>query len=325
MKQRTLGRSGLQVSEIAFGCGTSARLMIDGAASERRVAVADALACGINFFDTAPLYGNARSEANLGATLAELKARPVIATKVILGLQDFDDIAGTVQRSVRASLDRLRVTHLPLVHLHNRVAMQRAPKGDVGSAPLLSVHDVLGRGGVLEALQALRAEGLVQHFGCCAFGGDMAALRQVIDSGAFTALLVSYSLINPSVLHPLPAGSELRDYQQIGAYAAARGLGLLALRVLEAGKLTTSPPSLPANAQGETRAAALRGQHLRARMEAIGLDCAQTAIRFALSDERISSLLMGVSERAHVEAAARASESGPLDTATLATLLAESA
>jgi len=323
LKQRPLGHSGLQVSEIAFGCGTSARLMIEGSANDRRTAVADALARGINFFDTAPLYGNARSEANLGATLAELDAHPVIATKVILALQDLDDIAGTVQRSVRSSIDRLRLSHLPLVHLHNRVALQRAPKGDIGSAPLLSVHDVLGPGGVLEGLQALRAAGLVEHFGCCAFGGDMAALRQVIDSGAFAALLVSYSLINPSVLQPLPAGSALRDYQQIGAYAAEHGMGLLALRVLEAGRLTHSPPRIHADAQGEARAATLKGQLLRARMQASGFDCAQTAMRFALSDARISSLLIGVSEQAHVQAAALASESGPLDAATLAMLLAD--
>ena len=109
MKQRRLGRTGLSISEIGFGCGPTAGLMVRGDAAARRDAVARALALGIDYFDTAPVYGDTLSEQYLGETLRELGAQPMIATKIALELADLVDIAGAVTRSVEASIARLGV------------------------------------------------------------------------------------------------------------------------------------------------------------------------------------------------------------------------
>ena len=66
MKYRSLGQTGVQVSEIGFGCGDNASLIVNGTASERREVVEKALATGINYFDTADHYGEGKSETNLG-------------------------------------------------------------------------------------------------------------------------------------------------------------------------------------------------------------------------------------------------------------------
>ncbi|HEY1300507.1 MAG TPA: aldo/keto reductase, partial [Stellaceae bacterium] len=65
MEMRTLGRTGIRVSALGFGCGAVGGLMVKGAAADQERAVARALELGINYFDTAAMYGNGESEKNL--------------------------------------------------------------------------------------------------------------------------------------------------------------------------------------------------------------------------------------------------------------------
>src|SRR5271155_793961 len=108
VKLRKLGRTGLIVSEIGFGCGPTGGLLVRGTPAERREALACALDLGINYFDTAPGYGSGASESNLGETLQSLRASAVVATKVALDRDSLGDIRGFIERSVEDSLRRLR-------------------------------------------------------------------------------------------------------------------------------------------------------------------------------------------------------------------------
>ena len=58
MEQRTLGRTGLKVAVLGFGCGAVGGLMVRGAPKDQERAVARAVELGINYFDTAASYGN---------------------------------------------------------------------------------------------------------------------------------------------------------------------------------------------------------------------------------------------------------------------------
>jgi L-glyceraldehyde 3-phosphate reductase len=298
MKRRPLGRTGLSVPEIGFGCGPTAGLMVRGEAKARRDVVARALELGIDYFDTAPAYGDTLSEQNLGATLRALGAKPLIATKIVLELGDLDDIPGAVTRSVEGSIARLGVKRLDLVQLHNRVATARAAKADIGTGAMLTVDDVLAAGGVVPALERLRARGLVVHIGCCAYGGEPAAVAKLIDSGAFETVLVHYSLVNPSAFDPCPPG--LRNYAQIGARAAAAGMGTIALRAFDGGALINNPPKA-----------------LTTFAQEVGMDLAVLALRFVLSNENLATTLVGFSDLAQIEAASAAADAGKLPTAIL--------
>lgn len=320
MKQRALGATGLLVSEVAFGCGTTADLMINGAPAARRAAVQRALDLGINYFDTAPLYGNTASETNLGACLKDLEATPIIGTKVILGPENLDDIADAVRQSVIQSAARLQVQTLPLVQLHNRIGMQRAAKADVGAAPLLDMEDVFGADGVLEAFDWLRQRGIVQHIGCCAYGGETPALEKTIDSGAFDTVLVSYSMANSSAFDAHVSHPAIKNYQGIAARAHARGMGVIALRALEAGKLTRSDFVVSASASLGDRELAKAAQSLCRLLEVQNLPLVSTATRFALTESRIATLLVGISDIRHVEEAVDASMNGALDASVLSTI-----
>ena len=84
MIYRKLGRTGLKVSAVAFGAGPVSGLMTGTDFAAQLATVHRALAAGINWFDTAPGYGNGASETNLGRVLAELDATTSVhvATKV---------------------------------------------------------------------------------------------------------------------------------------------------------------------------------------------------------------------------------------------------
>jgi len=310
VKLRTVGHSSLRVSEIGFGCGTGAGLMIRDDAPAQRAAVERALERGITYFDTAPIYGNTLSETHLGRTLRELDAtNVVIGTKIALELDDLDDIAGAVVASVEGSLERLGRASLDIVYLHNRVGSARAARADIGVGALLTVDDVLGPNGVVAGLRALRARGLVNVFGCCSYGGETAALEALVDSDAFGIMLVHYNVINQTAFVPAVAGSRpAHDYGRIAARAVSRGMGTTVLRVLEAGLLAQNSREAPSELQNVN---AERARSL-AFLQDGDATLVPAAIRFALSNSGVSTVLVGISETAHVDAAADAAERGPL-------------
>src|SRR5580692_254263 len=82
METRTLGRTGLEVSVLGFGCGAVGGLMVRGSPGDQERAVARAIELGINYFDTAAMYGNGESERNLGRVIKSLKPDIVVGTKV---------------------------------------------------------------------------------------------------------------------------------------------------------------------------------------------------------------------------------------------------
>jgi aryl-alcohol dehydrogenase-like predicted oxidoreductase len=314
VRRRRLGRTGLEISEIGFGCGPTAALMVRGTPEERCEVVARALDLGVNYFDTAPGYGNSQSEANLGRTLADLGARPVIATKVGLSADELGDIRGAVIHSVEASLERLGIKTLPLIQMHNRVGRMRAAKADIGGGPLLSIEDVLGPGGIIEAFKVLRARGLVNFFGCSAYGGEMPAVEQLIDSGEFDTIIVNYSMLNDSAWIERSGRPPVRNYAGVGARAAAAGMGAIALRVLEGGALVgdAPPPAAGARLSSDHQALVEQARHLRQRLGANGEALSATAVRFALSNPQVSCALVGISNANHVDDAAQCSSAGPL-------------
>src|SRR5215469_10564259 len=73
MDKRTFGRSGLKLSVLGFGCGAVGGLMVLGTAADQERAFARALDAGINYFDTASMYGDGESEKNLGRLIRQLK------------------------------------------------------------------------------------------------------------------------------------------------------------------------------------------------------------------------------------------------------------
>ena len=74
MKTRRFGRTGLDISEMVFGCGFVGGIIIHAEEDTKRAAIRRALDAGVNWIDTAPLYD--QSETALGWLLAEIDETP---------------------------------------------------------------------------------------------------------------------------------------------------------------------------------------------------------------------------------------------------------
>src|SRR5580700_974937 len=117
MEQRILGRTGVKLSVLGFGCGAVGGLMVRGAPADQERAVAHALERGINFFDTAAAYGNGESEKNLGRVLKTLRPEIFLSTKFTIRSENHGAIGAAVTRSLEASLQRLGRDHVDLFQL----------------------------------------------------------------------------------------------------------------------------------------------------------------------------------------------------------------
>lgn len=144
METRVLGRSGLELPVIGFGCGPHAKLMVGDDHRLQSDLVRYAIERGVDYFDTAAAYGDGRSETNLGQALSGVEAHPRISTKVVLERDDLGDVRSAVLRNFEASLGRLRLARVDALMLHNRVATSRDYK-TTGIGAVLSEEDVYGR------------------------------------------------------------------------------------------------------------------------------------------------------------------------------------
>src|ERR1700720_3650197 len=108
METRRLGRTGLEGSVLGFGCGAVGGLMVRGSPGNQERAVARAIELGINYFDTAAMYGNGESERNLGRVMKSLRPDIRVGTKVRVPAGERTRVAAAATASLEASLQRLQ-------------------------------------------------------------------------------------------------------------------------------------------------------------------------------------------------------------------------
>ncbi len=315
MRHRSFGRTGLQVSELIFGGGWVGGILIHQDDATKRTALERALEAGINWIDTAPSYGDGKSEEALGWLLQEVELKPYLSTKVRLDLTRLDDIPGQIEASLEASLKRLRRGSVDLFQLHN-------PIGPRISEQRLGVEQILGKGGVADVFDRLRGQGLTRFAGITALG-DAGACREVVASGRFDSAQVYYNLLNPSAGQTMPPAWHGQDFGALIAACRAQGVAVMNIRVLAAGVIATDRRHGRENAITDDADLATEGVRARAVFARVGERYgtrAQTAIRFALANPDLAGVLVGMAEPAHLEEALAAAELGPLPEAGLAEL-----
>jgi aryl-alcohol dehydrogenase-like predicted oxidoreductase len=321
MELRTLGRTGLRVSALGFGCGNVGGLMIRGAPAERERAVARALELGINYFDTAPSYGDGESERNLGQALRALKSSAYVGTKFRLETAELHDIASAIARSLEASLRRLGMERVDLFQLHNAIARQRRDAA-------VAADDVLDA--VVPALERLQRQGKTRFYGITATG-ETEALHRVIQGGVLHTTQVFYNLLNPSAGTAVPDGFPGQDFRRLLARARDWQLGVIVVRVLAGGALSgdaarhpVAVPTVEPIASGPDYATDVgRARRLRVLVEeGHAGDLVEAALRFPLASDAVSTVLLGYSSLQQLEHAAAGVAKGPLPPAALARLAA---
>jgi len=302
MEYRALGNTGLRVSAVGLGAweiGGAVSLTFEGlgtiahgyGAVDDREAVALIHRCedlGINFVDTAPIYGDGHSEELLGLALAGRRERWTVCTKGghgAAGGQAWTDFSEPrILAQIDESLRRLRTDHVDLYLLHG------PPPADVA------------RGECLDALRKAKQQGKARFVGVSLGGNQLGAelcRRRLVD-----ALQQSISLAGASAIGELlPAAWEAN-------------VGIIARGVFAAGFLTGAVKADTAFPQDDRRSWMNRNykQELTGHAERLGAlvtpdrSLAQLCIRFVLDQPGVSTVISGSKTLAHMEENARAAD-----------------
>lgn len=317
MQLRDFGRTGMKVPALGFGCGAVGGIMVRGDAADQEHLVARAIDVGVNYFDTAVLYGDGVSEQNLGRILRKLKpADAIVGTKVRIPPDAFGRIANTIAASLEGSLARLQLDRVDIFHLHNPITLS-------GGGSSLSARQVLNE--VVPAFQHLRQQGKIRYLGITAVG-DTAALHQVTDAGIFDSAQVVYSMLNPSAGEALPPDYPAQDYGRLFDRTHTAGVGVVGIRVLAGGALSgsaerhpiASPAPEPIGSAMSYDADLERARRLMPLVtEGFASSLTEAATRFALSHPAMGTILVGMATPQQFEDALAAVEKGPLPQAAL--------
>jgi len=317
MRKNRLGRTGLEISEIAFGGGVTGGILLKADETTRVTVLMRAVSAGINWIDTAALYGTGASEEIIGRHLEALTPRPYVSTKVRIEHDDRKDLRGAIERSLERSLTRLRCDRVTLFQLHNQLGEP------VGDRPSLSADDVLGPGGVADTFDRLKEQGLFHASGVTA-AGDTQACLEVLHSGRFDCAQVYYNAINPSAAWArAPRTWMAQDFSGIIAACWRQEMGVLAIRIWAGGPLASPkrPERLAVLTSGtdvdnEMRCAA-------AVHKALGNGygtAAQAALRFVLNNRHLSTRVIGIATLHDLNEALIATAQGALPSTAIAKL-----
>jgi aryl-alcohol dehydrogenase-like predicted oxidoreductase len=285
MNYRTLGRTGLKVSEIGFGgisvgrpgwgvAGPGDSPEVDEAEAIRTIH--RAMDLGITFFDTAPNYGNRESERVFGKALRGRRNDCLIATKCGHFFSPGqkkgylkDHTPELSARSIDDSLRTMGIDTIDLIQIH--------------SAPLETVR----KGDVLEVLKRAQAAGKVRFIGVTtADTDDGEVCRAVVEDGNYDAVQVTYNVLRRDL-------AEAGTLEQV----ARNGLGIIVKSPLGTGAVTDKFRSLPEQRRPEQERIASLGQCVGGSSRTI----AQLALRYVLSNPHVSSVIAGTKRVAHLE------------------------
>ncbi len=204
LPRRPLGKTGREVT--LFGLGGEGVLRTHGRMAEATRVIERALDEGVNYFDTAPAYDS--SMDYYGAALGDRRRDIFLASKTHERTRD-----GSL-RLLADSLKRLRTDHLDLWQLHDLRTRQQ-------------LDAIFGRGGAIEALTHAREQGLVRFLGITGHH-EPAILLEAMRRFNFDTALVA---LNAADIH---RSSFIRT---VLPEAARRGMGVIGMKVLAAGRL----------------------------------------------------------------------------------------
>lgn len=178
MEKRMLGRSGLEVSKIGYGCmSLVAGYDVPETRKEMIGVIQAAVEAGITLFDTAEVYGPYINEEVVGEALAPYRQQVVIATKCGIHMEDGKQVVDAnlpgIRKSIEGSLKRLRTDHIDLYYLH-RVD------------PNVPIEEVAG------LMQELMDEGKILHWGLSEPG--IQTIRRAHAVCPLTAVESEYSM-----------------------------------------------------------------------------------------------------------------------------------
>lgn len=278
--KRTLGRTGLEVTQLGFGSmglrgprTWGVRVVDEAAAEELLHRVLDV---GINFLDTAPDYG--MSEERIGRCLSSRRGEFYLATKCGCAPIQHDDHLEirhlwnkeVIARNIECSLNRLRTDYLDVLQFHG---------GDA---------ETLQRGGLIDLLRDYQAQGIIHFLGV---SSSLPQLPDLIQLGVFDTFQIPYSCLAP-------------EHHAWITRAADTGAGI----IVRGGIAQGGPDA-------EIQRPALHDVWTRAGLDEVlpdGMKRAELILRYSLSHPRIDTVIVGTCNLDHLADNLAAAAQGPL-------------
>lgn len=305
MHYRRLGRTAMMVSEIGFGgwpIGGQRWGSVEDEDSLR--ALEQAFDLGLNFYDTADVYGHGHSEELIGQAFASKRPNVVIATKAGVDFyagepSKHNFSAEYIRTALERSLERLRTDYVDVLQLHN--------------PPQKLAKD----GRIWETLADLRREGKVRFFGISArTANDALTYLKAADAGDEHSrrfgdtLQVAFNLLDQEAA---AKGVFVEAYRQDWGIIARVPLASGMLTGKYAGDHYFTPDDFRSMwSPGRLKETARRVEALRFLVRPPSESMTQAALAFVLSQEAVSTVITGAKTEAQVEENARAPELAPL-------------
>ena len=283
MEDRPLGSTALTGSSLGLG---SAQLGVRyGADPVDPPPVADSIRLlrraaelGINYFDTAPAYGDI--EPVVGEALEPIQPRPVIATKLSIRGEDgqltVEILRDHLIASVDGSLRKLRLERIDLMQIHSIIP------------PFVTDE-------LLTAMDDLTTTGKVRYWGVTTYGEE-GPLEALTAGGRFRTVQLAYSALDRTLEHRVIP--RLRD----------EGVGLILCSMFLQGALSPVWTRLPVHLHA-LRAACSQVAELAAQA---GISMAELALRFAVFQPRPAVAVFGTLSIEEIESNIAFIETGPL-------------
>ncbi|WP_028608768.1 aldo/keto reductase [Paenibacillus harenae] len=283
MKKNRLGYSELEVSEIGLGCmslGTDKQMAVR--------LVHEALDRGIQFLDTADLYDDGRNEEIVGEALKGRRSDVILATKVgnrkEPGKQGWtwDPSKAYIKSAVKDSLRRLQTDYIDLYQLH----------GGTLDDPVAET---------IEAFEELKREGAIRYYGISSIRPNV--IREYAKLSDMVSVMSQYSIL------------DRRPEETVLPLLAEKGVSVIARGPVAKGILTSGGDGKAEKGYLDysgAEAASLRGELLRLSRSGGFTDLAHLAIRYALANPAVATVIPGASTLKQLLVNAEAGSARPL-------------
>jgi aryl-alcohol dehydrogenase-like predicted oxidoreductase len=266
MQYNPLGKSGIRVSEISFGC-----MSLGEDHTQNARLLHHALDQGITLFDTADLYDRGANEISVGKAFKDRRDKVILATKV--GNQWRSDGSGWdwnprkeyILKAVDESLKRLQTTYIDLYQLHGG-----------------TINDPIDE--TIEAFEILKQQGKIRHYGISSIRPNV--IREYVKRSKIVSVMMQYSLLDR---RPEEACLDLLHEHQIGVMVRGSiAKGLLVNK--PAAAYLDHPAENVARAAGAVKALSTDNRNSTA-----------TAVRYILQHPAVTTAVIGMRTREQLD------------------------
>ena len=304
MESREFGGLG-QVSALTLGGGGIGQVWGATSRDESVATLRAAVDAGINLIDLAPSYGDGEAETVFGEAFGgRIPAGLRVTTKCRLGNPPPDQVFTNLEQSLNESFERLKVDRVDLFFLHSQIVPDDSVDRYDGTPRSLFV------GSVLPAFERLVSDGRIGAWAITGIGVPLAVLETIqADPQPAAVQAIANLLDSPGAIKRYDEAAIPRD---IIASAHQRGMGVMGIRAVQAGALTSS---LDRELPGDHPEAVdyRRAAPFRSLAAELGESPASLAHRYALSMDGISTVVLGVKNREELNECVEEEDKGRLE------------